>query len=51
MALSYYIRNGDDSSFLSNAKRVKVMNRIRTDIQNDGPVVASTDSTPLELDV
>ncbi len=49
--LSYYIRDGDDSSFLSNAKRVKVMNRIRTDIQNDGPVVASTDSTPLELDV
>ena len=49
--LSYYLGNGDDSPFLSNAKRVKVMNRIRTDIQSDEPVVVNDGGIPLELNV
>ena len=49
--LSYYLRNDDDSPLLSNAKRVKVMNRIRTDIQSDGPVVINEEGMPLELNM
>ena len=49
--LSYYLRNGDDSSFLSNAKRVKAMNRITTHVQSDEPVVVTTDGTHLESNV
>lgn len=49
--LSYYLRNDDDSAFLSNAKRVKVMNRIRVDVQSDEPIVVGKDGTPLELTV
>lgn len=45
--LSYYLRNGDDSSFLSNAKRVKAMNRIMTPVQSDEPVVVTKDGTHL----
>ena len=43
--LSYYLRNGDDSSFLSNAKRVKAMNRIMTHVQSDQPVVVTKNGT------
>ena len=49
--LSYYLRNDDDSPFLSNAKRVKAMNRIRTDIECGEPVVVSKDGMPLELNI
>lgn len=49
--LSYYLRNGDDSSFLSNAKRVNIMNNIMTDILSDGPVVLGKDGVPLVLDI
>ena len=49
--LSYYLRDSDCSPFLSNSKKVKVMNGQRTDVESDGSVVLSDGGMPLELNV
>ena len=48
---SYYLRIRDDSPFLSNAKRVKVMNGIMTEDRDETSIVAHEDGMPLELNV